>query len=102
MKLSNILINHSILHKEKNCVYTYHSMHRHCYATGEYTMTVSEQQLGKHVPVETNTHITVDLLWKRGIFYVVCAEMLWAGQSEVSSSVQFSYVREAEKRLCYS
>jgi hypothetical protein len=28
--------------------------------------------------------------------------MLWAGQSEVSSSVQFSYVREAEKRLCYS
>jgi hypothetical protein len=34
-------------------------------------MTVSEQRLGKHVLAETNTHVTIDLLWKRGVLYVV-------------------------------
>jgi hypothetical protein len=36
-----------------------------CYGNGceigRYTTTVSEQRLGKHVPVTTNTHATVDL-----------------------------------------
>jgi hypothetical protein len=27
---------------------------------GEYTTTVSEQQLGKHVPAETNTRVIID------------------------------------------
>jgi hypothetical protein len=44
--------------------------------TGEYTMTVSEQWLGKHVPAETNMHVTTDVLWKRGVFYVTHAETL--------------------------
>jgi hypothetical protein len=44
--------------------------------------TVSEQRLGTHVPAETNTHLTIDLLWKRDVFYVARAKMLWAGQSE--------------------
>jgi hypothetical protein len=37
--------------------------------------TVSEQRLGKHVPAQTNTHVT-NLLWKLGVFHVVRAEML--------------------------
>jgi hypothetical protein len=51
-------------------------MYSRCYAIGEYTKTVSEQRLGKYVPAVTNTHVTTDLLWKRGAFYVVRVEML--------------------------
>jgi hypothetical protein len=51
-------------------------------------MTVSEQQLGNHVPVETNTHVTVDLLLERGFFYVVHVEMLRAGQFEAIGSFE--------------
>jgi hypothetical protein len=51
-------------------------MYSRCYARGEYTTTVSEQRFGKHVLAEKNTHATIDLLWKRGVFYVVRAEML--------------------------
>jgi hypothetical protein len=29
---------------------------------GEYITTVSEQRLGKHVPAEKNTHVTICLL----------------------------------------
>jgi hypothetical protein len=43
---------------------------------GEYTTTVSEQQLGQHTPAGTNTHVTKDLLWKQDVFYVAYAEML--------------------------
>jgi hypothetical protein len=32
-------------------------MYSRCYAIGEYTKTVFEQRLGKHVPAETNTHV---------------------------------------------
>jgi hypothetical protein len=35
-------------------------MHNRCYAIGEYTTTVPEQRLGKHVPEETNTHATIE------------------------------------------
>jgi hypothetical protein len=55
-------------------------------------MAVPEQRLGKHVPVETNTHVTMDLLWKRGVFYELRAEKLWAGQFEETSFVQFCKV----------
>jgi hypothetical protein len=34
------------------------SMYSCRYAVGEYTRTVSEQRLDKHVPAETNTHIS--------------------------------------------
>jgi hypothetical protein len=50
--------------------------------------TVSEQRLGKHVPKEMNTHVTVDLLWKRGVFCVTHAKMLWARQFEATSPVE--------------
>jgi hypothetical protein len=39
-------------------------------------MTVSEQRLGKHVPAETITHVTIDLQRKRVVVYVIRAEML--------------------------
>jgi hypothetical protein len=32
-------------------------MYSICYAIGEYTTTVSEERLGKHVPTETNKHV---------------------------------------------
>jgi hypothetical protein len=51
-------------------------MYSRCYAIGEYTMAVSEQRLGKHVPAETNTHVTINHLWKRGVFYLFRAEIL--------------------------
>jgi hypothetical protein len=35
---------------------------------GEYTMAVSEERLGKHVPAEMSTHVTVDLLLETGCF----------------------------------
>jgi hypothetical protein len=54
----------------------YCSMYSRYYAIGKYTTTVSEQRLGKHVPAETNMHVTIDLLWKGGVFYVVRAEMI--------------------------
>jgi hypothetical protein len=63
-------------------------MYSRCYAIDEYTTTVSEERLGKHVPAETNTHVTVDLLWKRGVFYVVRGEMLWAGLFEATISIE--------------
>jgi hypothetical protein len=37
--------------------------------------TVSGQRLGKHVTTETNTHIAIDLLWKRGVLYAVRIDM---------------------------
>jgi hypothetical protein len=37
---------------------------------------VSKQWLGKHVPTETNTHATIEVLLETGCFYVVRAEML--------------------------
>jgi hypothetical protein len=39
------------------------SMYSRCYEIDEDTRTVSEQRLRKHVPAETNTHVTIDLLW---------------------------------------
>jgi hypothetical protein len=73
-----------------------------CYAIGEYTTTISEQVLGKHVPAEINAHLTIDLLCKRGVIH---AEMLWAGQFEATSLVEFckgggnkrTWAREAEE-----
>jgi hypothetical protein len=53
-----------------------YSMNSHCYAVGKSTMTISEQGLGKHIPMDLNMHVTIDLLWKRGVFYVAHAEML--------------------------
>jgi hypothetical protein len=50
------------------------------------TTTVSEQRLGKHIPAETNAHITIDL--ETGVFYVVRVEMLLAGQFEERSSFE--------------
>jgi hypothetical protein len=43
-----------------------------------YTMTVSGQQLGKHVPMAMNMHATIELLLEKGCFHVVCAETLQA------------------------
>jgi hypothetical protein len=34
-------------------------MYSRSYATGEYTTTVSEQRLGKHVPAETNSKVRI-------------------------------------------
>jgi hypothetical protein len=65
----------------------YCSVYSRC-KISEYKTTVSEKRLGKHVPAESNTHVTIDLLWKQGVFYVVRAEMLWAGQFEATSSVE--------------
>jgi hypothetical protein len=62
-----------------------HGMYSRCYAIGEYTTTVSEQRLSKHVPAEMNTHVTIGLLWKRRGFYVVRAKMLRAGQFEATA-----------------
>jgi hypothetical protein len=45
-------------------------MYSRCYVIGEYTTTISEQRLGKQVLTETNTHITIDLLWKQDVIYV--------------------------------
>jgi hypothetical protein len=39
-------------------------------------MNISRQQLGKHVPVATNTHATIELLLETCRFYMVRAEML--------------------------
>jgi hypothetical protein len=67
---------------------------------GEYTTTASELWLGKHFPAETNTHVTVDLLWKRGVFCVVwpkCYE-----QESLKKPVDLSSAREAEKIWPYS
>jgi hypothetical protein len=52
------------------------------------TTTVYEQWFGKHVTKETNTHVTIVFLWKRGVFYVVRAEMILAGHFEVTKSVE--------------
>jgi hypothetical protein len=68
-------------------------------STNEST-TVSEQWLGKHVPTETDSHVTIDLVWKRGAFHVVRGEILWAEQFEATS--QLSSARAAEKRWRYS
>jgi hypothetical protein len=48
-------------------MYTYLTSKCHCvgrcYAIGEYTMQlVSRERIGKHVPVATNTHTTIELL----------------------------------------
>jgi hypothetical protein len=51
-------------------------MYSHCYAIGEYTTTVSEQRLDKRVPADANTNVTIGLLWKWDVFYVVRVEML--------------------------
>jgi hypothetical protein len=67
----------------------YCSMYIRCYAIGEYTATVSEQRLGKHVPADA--HVAVHLLWKRVFFCVLSAGMLWAGQFEANSSCQGTY-----------
>jgi hypothetical protein len=42
----------------------------------ELVTTVSEQRLGKHVPAGKNTHVMIDLTWKRGVSYVVRPDML--------------------------
>jgi hypothetical protein len=41
-----------------------------------YTMAVSEQRLGKHVPAGTDTNVTMVQQQLNGVFYVVRAEML--------------------------
>jgi hypothetical protein len=74
----------------------YFSMYSRCYAIGEYTVTVSEQRLRKHVPAETNTQVTIDWQWKRDVACVVRAAILWAGQFEATG--QLSCERETEKR----
>jgi hypothetical protein len=42
-------------------------MYSRCYAIDEYIMmlrnTVSRQQIGKHIPAATDTHITIALLF---------------------------------------
>jgi hypothetical protein len=57
---------------------------------------VSEQWLGEHISTETNTHVTIDLLWKQGVFFVVHAETLWAGQFEITSSGGQAYDRSSD------
>jgi hypothetical protein len=69
------------------------------YAIGEYTTTVSQQRLGKHVPAETNTRVTRDLLWERGVFHLVHAEMLRVGQFEAPSS-NLLYVYDYITKSC--
>jgi hypothetical protein len=73
----NIAHNYTYYVKKKNTVaYTA----SRCYAlTARYakiTTIVSEQRLGKHVLAETNTHVTIDLLWKRDALYVLRAEII--------------------------
>jgi hypothetical protein len=34
-----------------------------CYAIIEYTMTVSQQRLGKYLPTEMNKHVAIDILF---------------------------------------
>jgi hypothetical protein len=77
----------------------YCSMYSRCCAIGEYIATVSEQRLGKHFPAETNTHVTIYLLWKLGVFSVVCAGMLRARQFEANSSRQGTYKQGCHKVL---
>jgi hypothetical protein len=66
------LVMYKFLHRIT--VFKY-SMYSHCCAIGEYTMTISEQGLSKHVPAEMNMDVTIDLLWKRVVFCVVHAEV---------------------------
>jgi hypothetical protein len=61
-------------------------MYSRFYAVGEYTTTVYEQRLGKHIPAETIKHATV--------CYVVRAGLLWAVRFEATSSVELC--KEAE------
>jgi hypothetical protein len=42
----------------------------------KYTRTVSRQQLGKHVPVATDTNATVVQQQRSSVFYVVRAKLL--------------------------
>jgi hypothetical protein len=51
------------------------------------TTTVSEQRLGKHVFAETSTHVTIDLLWKQGVFCVFSTECY--GQDSLKQRVQY-------------
>jgi hypothetical protein len=67
---------------ERNKVYS------RCFAIGEYKTMVSEQRFCKHVPTETNTHITIDLLRKRDVFYLVRAEELQSRQLGRSSQLR--------------
>jgi hypothetical protein len=55
------------------------------------------QRLGKHVPAEANTHLTIGLLLQRDVLYVVRAEMLWVGQFEATSQWVDSSALEAVK-----
>jgi hypothetical protein len=40
------------------------------------TETISEQGLGKHIPMETNTQTTIELQLRTGCSYMVHTEML--------------------------
>jgi hypothetical protein len=39
-------------------------------ANGYETSFVSRQMLGKHIPAATNTHETIEILWKR--YFLLC------------------------------
>jgi hypothetical protein len=67
------------------------NMYSRCYAMGEYTTTISEQRLGKHVLAETNTHAKIEERCFR------CGPRRGFIKKTIVA-VQLSSAREAEKR----
>jgi hypothetical protein len=59
-------------------------------------MTVSEQLLGEHIPAETNTHATTDLLLEMGCF--LCGPLRAVIKKRTGATRQLNSAKKAEKR----